>query len=165
MDTVKGVLLALTFVLLISTFYLFVQSSSQSSQLEAARETNKLTLDLLRAQGAKCSATPTDFRAVNKCIQPLLMVKDFKEDGFGQPDDGEPGYVVIKNVNSASYESANFTFFYNREQLQEGCTITGNITKGVTCRFNFPSPCVDGDVLEVMYTRGEDTAKVFTKTC
>jgi hypothetical protein len=165
MDTVKGIAILVALLFVASTFYLFVQASARASQLEAAQETNKLTLELLRVQGARCSATRTDFSGVGNCIRPLLLPKDFKEDSFSNPKEDEFGYLVIKNVGSASYASDEFTFFFNRELRQEGCTIPGNITQGITCRFNFMDRCDDGDVLEAMYTKDDVTTKVFTKTC
>jgi hypothetical protein len=161
MDTVKGILLLSTVVLAGIAFFLFLSNTSKGAQLDDARAMSDATLKLLQLQGGKCSATAGQYATITSCIMPQLMAKDFKEDSFGQPKNGEPGYLVIKNVNKRTYASANFTFEKNRVLTQEGCHIAGDIGYNVACRFAFPDACKDGDVLEVMY----GGVKVFTKTC
>jgi len=87
---------------------------------------------------------------------------------FGmQPDDkkGIPGFVVIKNTNRRSYDSQKFTFYFNRELVQTGCTIPGSIDYNVVCRFNFLAQCAKGSVLEVLYPVDDTDVKVFSRNC
>jgi hypothetical protein len=167
MDNLKMVLIILVLLLGVGTFYFYVQSASVKAQLDQAREANRLTIELLRLEGTTCNAQASDFRKVQSCIQPLLIQKDFKEDGFAQPDDrrGYGGYLVIKNVNHRAYDSDSFLFLYDRQLSQQGCSLRGEIGYGITCRFNFTQHCERGSVLEVNYTNETSSYKVFTKTC
>jgi hypothetical protein len=167
MDAVKGVLLVLVIFLTTASFFLFIQSSTQRAELSTAVATNKLTLELLRAQGISCNAASTNFNAVGDCIVPALKQKDFKEDSFAQPDEkkGTSGFLIIKNINRYSYASANFTFLYNKEPMQEGCTVEGNIEYTNACRFNFDQRCEKGDILEATYQLGNITTKIFARNC
>lgn len=167
MDAVKGILLILVILLATVSFFLLIQSSTQRNDLGSAVATNQLTIQLLRAQGIPCTAASTNFNAVGDCIVPALKQKDFKEDGFAQPDErkGTPGYLLIKNINHASYASGNFTFLYNKAVSQQGCTIEGSIDYSNVCRFNFEQRCEKGDILEVNYTSGKTSAKVFARNC
>src|SRR5690242_10394157 len=127
MDTLKAVLMVLVLLFGGAAFFLFIQVSTYRSEVSDAADANMLTLQLLRIQGASCNAAAQDFTRTGECIAPLLQQKDFKEDGFGQPDEKKqtPGFVVIKNINHQSYDAAKFTFFYNRQLTQTGCTIPG----------------------------------------
>lgn len=169
MDRVKGVFLILTILLACTTTYLFLKSNSQERQLEGATALSQRTQDLLRLQDVRCSAPASDMGAVaEECIAPLLKAKDFKEDGFRQPTTkGDPGYVVIKNINRKAYDAQRFTFLHNRVLTQTGCTISGEIGYEVTCRFEFVENCKEGDVLEVFYpdANTEEPVKIFLKTC
>lgn len=169
MDRVKGVLLILTIVFACTTTYLFLKSNSQENQIEGATALSQRTQDLLRLQNVRCSVPASDMQAVaEECIAPILKAKDFKEDGFRQPTTkGEPGYVVIKNVNRRAYDAQQFTFMHNRQITQTGCTIPGDIGYEVTCRFEFTENCKEGDVLEVFYpdANADEPIKVFLKTC
>ncbi len=169
MDTVKGVLLILTILFGSISFLLFIQYSAATVQVAQATELGGNLLALLKAEGAvNCGSLPTNFNQMNTCIKPLLLVKDFKEDSFSQPDPKKGlGYLVIKNINHKTYDSDRFEFYVNRNLMQSGCTISGTIDYNVACRFNFPEVCEDGTVLEVKYNLSStnETVKVFTKNC
>jgi hypothetical protein len=172
MDNVKGVLVILVLLLGAGGFLLYIQLAASNNQLALAREAGNATLNLLQAQNVPdCGSSPTDFTRIANCIRPALLQKDFREDSFAQPNakTGASGYVVIKNTNRKSYDATRFTFYKNRALTQTGCTLPGTIDYNVVCRFNFDTPCVDGDVLEVKYSTnitGEPTeTKVFTKNC
>jgi hypothetical protein len=169
MDTVKGVLVILVALLVAGVMLLFAQTSATKAQLEHAKDTNGLTLQLLRLQGVACTANSQDFIATSRCLESSLMQKDFKEDGFAQPGKTTNGYLIIKNVNRRVYESKSFTFLFNRKVIQQGCLIPGNIDYNVACRFDFTQFCEKGSVLEVNYTTKIDnkstSAKIFTKNC
>ncbi|HEX2556838.1 MAG TPA: hypothetical protein VHK86_00820 [Nitrososphaera sp.] len=170
MDRVQQVLAILVVMLFLGVVLLFVQLSSTKSQVSHAKDTNALTLQLLRVQGVGCSATAQDFQATGKCLENALVQKDFKEDGFSQPAKGDPGYLIIKNINRRSYDSSSFTFLFNREIVEKGCNIPGNIDYNVDCRFDFDQYCEKGSVLEVNYTMAAQdgkqiSTKIFTKNC
>jgi len=167
MDTSKLVLLGLVLVLGITAFLFAIQYRSAASQLDRATITSRLTLELLRNQGVPCSAQASEFSKVETCLTQALLVKDFKEDGFAQPDQkkGTPGYLVIKNANRKQYNASDFVFQFNREIIQEGCTIPGTIDYNTACRFNFPNACEKGSVLEVFYNSGSKETKIFSKNC
>ncbi|HIH24515.1 TPA: hypothetical protein HA251_05760 [Candidatus Woesearchaeota archaeon] len=172
MDTVKGVLIILTILLAGASFLLYIQLAASESQLEKADAASVFVLQYLQAQNVpKCGADPKDYLTIAACVKPQLAQKDFKEDGFspGDKKSGAGGYIIIKNVNRRSYESARFSFYKNRVLEQSGCTIPGTIDYNVACRFNFGTYCQDGDVLEILYTTNSTSApaetKVFTKNC
>jgi hypothetical protein len=167
MDAVKGVLLILLILLSTVSFFLFIQTSTQRSDLSTAVATNQLTLQLLKAQGIPCNSVSTNFNSVGDCIVLALKQKDFKEDSFAQPDEkkGTSGYLLIKNVNHVSYAAGNFTFLYNKEVAQEGCTIEGTIDYSNVCRFTFEQRCEKGDILEANYTAGNQSVKIFARNC
>ena len=172
MDTVRGVLLILVLLLGGVVFILFLQTSAMSAQLNNAITESTLTLQFLQAQGVTCSdALPMNFNIISKCIAPLLITKDFKENGFTQPDikKGMSGVLVIININHVTYNSSNFVFYDNRVKVKEGCAIPGDIGYNVACKFEFDAFCEKGDVLEVYYktntTTGQKEVKVFTKNC
>ncbi len=165
METAKGVLLLLTLALAAIAFLAFIRGVTVQKQLDQAAELATVTSEFLKAQDVRCSSN--DYQGLTSCIRPLLSTDDFKQDSFQQPDSrsGETGYLVIKNTNRKLYESDRFTFFKNRRLAQAGCTIPGNIGYGVTCRFNYPGTCEDGDVLEAFYPVGGRDVRVFLKTC
>jgi hypothetical protein len=167
MDIFKVVLVILVIFLGAATFIFFAKAQVASAQLEKAQNLAAATQEFLRVQGASCGAGKTDFDGTTECIKPLLLQKDFKQDAFGQPDEkkGTQGYLVIKNINRQAYAAANFTFMYNREVLAHGCHIDGDIGYNAVCRFNFNTRCIDGDLLEVEYLKGAESAKVFTMSC
>ena len=165
MDIVKVVLAVAVIFLGAAAFLFFAQANVAKAQVEKAQTLNDATREFLRVQGATCSASKTDFAGTVKCIEPLLMQKDFKEDSFGQPGKEESGHLVIKNINRKAYAAANFTFQYNRETLAQGCHIEGEIGYNAVCRFTFGQRCIDGDLLEVQYTAGAKTTKIFTRSC
>jgi hypothetical protein len=167
MDAVKGVFLVLVILLSTVSFFLFIQTSTQRSDLSTAVATNQLTLQLLKAQGIPCTSVSTNFNAVGDCVVLALKQKDFKEDSFAQPDEkkGTSGYLLIKNVNHVSYAASNFTFLYNKEVAQEGCTIEGTIDYSNVCRFTFEQRCEKGDILEANYTAGNRSVKIFARNC
>jgi hypothetical protein len=166
-DMVKIILVFLVVLLAGTTFVFYTQSQVTKAQLDEAKTVNGMVIDLIRLQGGACMASKSDIAGTGKCLEPLLMAKDFKQDDFSQPDTrkGTQGFLVIKNINRAAYASSNFTFTFNREVVQQGCPLPGDIGYNIVCRFDFNEFCDAGDVLEVSYTRGKDTAKVFTKTC
>jgi hypothetical protein len=168
MDTVKGILIILVLALAGISFVLFTQQAMYKSQLNNALIANDAANQLLKAQGVSCNAQAQDFVKTADCITPLLQQKDFKEDGFSQPDDKKDatGYIIIKNVNRRAYDSQNFTFLINRDLQQHGCKdLTGLVDYNTDCRFDILSFCEKGTVLEVTYTRGNTTTKIFTKNC
>jgi hypothetical protein len=167
MDNVKLVLILLVLVFGALGFYFYVDATTVKAQLDRSYATNDMMLQLLRAQGVVCTASPRDSGRISGCIEPLLAQKDFKEDNFQQPDDKKmtSGFLVIKNINKRTYQSENFVFSFDRVIEQEGCTIPGTIDYNIVCRFNFASRCEKGSVLEVNYTTPNATKKVFTKTC
>lgn len=168
METVKGILVIMVLILLASTLLLFIQNRSLDSQVDEAKIlANEIDM-LLRLQGARCAVTSTQFaRFADECLGPLLVRRHFKEDSFRQPNDytGDPGYVVMKNVDGFVYDSAKFRFDFNREVAQMGCLVPGEVGKDVTCRFNLPKTCEDGDIIEVFYPLEENELLVFLKTC
>jgi len=171
MDNMKGVLLILTILFVCTTFLFFLRSATSGVQLDEANKLSASTLVLLQTQGIPCSASPVDFKKITSCIGPALEIKNFKEDGFVQPDEkkGTQGYIVIKNVNVKPYDTQKLSLERNRAVVQEGCSniAEGDIGKGVTCRFIFSERCEEGDVLEAYYT-GNSTGtktKIFMKTC
>jgi hypothetical protein len=175
MDSFKLILIVLVLFLGVAATFFFVQHQSTKIQLASAAETNAATISLLRTMGKPCTASGSDFERTRKCIEPLLNERNFKEDGFAQPDDrkGTLGYIVVKNTAVTSYQSEQFTCLFNRVVVQEGCTFPGEIGKGVACRCNFANHCDEGSVIELNYTTpitsGNKTinqsVKVFTKTC
>jgi hypothetical protein len=166
MDTVKGILIILVLALAGTTFVLFMQQAIYKSQAQDAIVANADTIQLLRAQGVVCNAQPQEFSKTQECIQPLLQQKDFKEDGFGQPTEEKPGYLIIKNVNRRAYDAQNFTFLVSRRVQQQGCKeLTGGLDYNMDCRFDFAERCEKGTVLEVNYTSGGRSMKIFTRNC
>ena len=108
METVKGVLILLVLVLLASTFLLFVKSSTLSSRVNDAEYLADVTVELLEVQRFECYESPSNFASIaEECIEPLLNQKDFKTETVRPPSerDGEPGFVVIKNMNARTYDA------------------------------------------------------------
>ncbi|MDD9952802.1 MAG: hypothetical protein OXR66_00530 [Candidatus Woesearchaeota archaeon] len=165
MDNVKGILVLLVLVLGAATFLLFVRGSTMSAQLADAEFLATRTDALLDQQRVKCSATPQEFGKLADCIAPALRMSDFKQHSFTQPRKDDPGKLVIQNVNKRAYDADKFVFYYNREVLQRGCSIPGEIGHEVTCTATFPAQCEKGDVLEVFYPVDGEEVKVFLKTC
>ncbi len=167
MDTVKLVLFLVALVLGMATFFLFLEASSQGSQLRDAVVLSATVKDMLRAQSVSCAAAPEQFARMAACVAPLLQQKDFVQDSFMQPNanTGAGGYLVIKNVNKRTYDGANFTFFFDRQLSQQGCNVPGQVGVGVTCRFDLAQACEKGDILEVFYPIGGNDTRIFLKTC
>lgn len=167
METAKGVLVLLTLVLLAVTFVLFVQNSTLKNRVADANALASVTRDLLTAQDVRCSAAPEQYLGLTECITPLLASDDFVRHAFRDydPRREDSGYLVIRNENRRAYESGKFTFLFNREPIQDGCTIPGEIGYGVTCRVDFERECRQGDVIEAFYPVQDEPVRVFLMTC
>lgn len=164
----------LTLVLLITTIIFGVRSVTNGSRAAAAEELGEALVTHIRAQeypsayGNCTGISPSNFERLRACLIEVETSDDysrfFTQDAFRKVDEktGEPGHLVIKNERGTrTFESGKFILYRNNEAIVEGCTASGEIAPGYTCRFDFVEQCGPGDNLEVRY----DGNRAFLKTC
>lgn len=118
-----------------------------------------------------CRNNPEDFEMVRRCVLDLIeriesetaISLERADRGYRDVDveRNETGYLILENTGEETLESERFVLLKNLEVADRGCAIEGAIEPGYTCRLDFTTPCLPGDVLDVRYKE----KSVYLHTC
>ena len=151
-------------VLLVIISLIVPQLNAAKQDVEEAEEFSQTVKQLLKAINVRCTASSSDFSAMENCIAPALRKNDFVSETFRPFSErkNETGVFVISNEGAQTYNGSLFFLSKNGADVAQGCHISSEILTDYTCRFDLVEPCTEGDVYEIRY--GE-TARLVTKTC
>lgn len=150
-------------VLLIITITLGIRSATSTATAEEAYQMSDLLVQTLREEGyhravPECRQAQTGrYASINTCLEAIRTTRDltgfFDEDNFQNINSRRPeGFIVIENAEGRrTFASSNFTLLHNNEPVASGCTTSGDIAPGFTCRLNLARECLEGDNLEITY--------------
>jgi hypothetical protein len=148
----------------ITALFLGLNVQSKAASLDEAESLSRTVRSYLQQIDADCRARPGEYAELQDCLdkvsEELEAVGEMKLEEFENAEE-DAGYIILTNEGRQSLVSANFTLLLNRDVVDEGCTVEGDIDPGSACRMDFSQECTAGDNLEVTYN-GE---RAYLRTC